>query len=103
MTETPQDPDLSSSLVHYSERQAGARARSLRWRPSWLKDSNLGHLREVLSNLTKDAHRLTDAQTSLPDTEVAPSSEGVRALRQPNHKLTPVEVAALVAAYETPG
>lgn len=58
------------------------------------------HLREVLSNFTKETQRLVVAQRSAPEVPIVPPAEGVQILRQPNHKLKPAEVAALVAAYE---
>lgn len=66
-----------------------------------MANDNRMHLREVLSNFTKEIHRLIDAQKSAPRPVVAPPAEGVRVLRQPNHKLHAAEIAALVAAYES--
>lgn len=58
------------------------------------------HLREVLSNFTPLLHHLTDPRKPGPELPLAPPREGVRVLRQPNHKLQPAELAALVAGYE---
>ena len=57
------------------------------------------HLRQVLSNFTEDVHRLRVALHSMPVQTVPPSVEGVRMLRQPNHKLPPAEIIELVEAY----
>jgi len=59
------------------------------------------HLREVLSNFTKDARRLIDAQESLsPAPADGVCEPGVRTLRQPNRKLKPAEVEELVRRYQ---
>src|SRR5580765_2648867 len=58
------------------------------------------HLREALSNGSKEVSHLISALTRQGSTPAAPLPvQGVQRLSRPNHKLQPDEITALVEAY----
>lgn len=64
-------------------------------------ETNLVHLKEVLSNFTRATQHLIDARELPLRRPVEQVSEpGVRVLRQPNRKLTPIEIDELVRRYQ---